>query len=92
MSSDLPSVNRLKALEMIAKSSESRGRLSVEDQSALEDALEQDLDAALHQPLDDHQRLVKIEGQVHALSDAVIAIAEASDAVDDAVKTVKDKM
>jgi hypothetical protein len=57
-----------------------------------EDALEQDLDAASHQAADDKGRLTKLEDQVHALSDAIIVIAEPSEAAGGAVKTVKDKM
>ena len=66
--------------------------LSAGGQDPLEDALEQDLDAASQHAADDEERLTKLEGQVHALSDAIIAIAEPSDAVDGAVKTVKDTM
>jgi hypothetical protein len=92
MSDNLPTVNRVKAIDMVANSSEGLDRLSPADRTTLEDAVEQDLNAASDRAARDEERLSKIEGQVHALSDAVIAIAEPSDVVDGAVRTVKDKM
>lgn len=86
-----PTVNRIKALDMMSHLPSSDG-MSPSDKAALEDALEQDLDAASHQAKDDQVRFEKLEGQVHALSDAIIVIAEPSASVDDAVQTVKDKM
>jgi len=91
MSDHLPTVNRIKALDMMRHLPSSDG-MSPEDKTALEDALEQDLDTASHQAMDDQERLQKLEGQVHALSDAIIVIAEPSASIDDAVRTVKDKM
>ena len=91
MSDDHPTVNRIKALDMMARSPASDA-MAPTDRAALEDAIEHDLDTASHQAEDSETRLTRIEGQVEALSDAIIAIAEPSDAVDDAVKTVRDKM
>lgn len=91
MSNNLPTVNRVKALEMMGHSSAADG-MSPKDKAVLADALEQDLDTASHQAADSEDRLTKLEGQVHALSDAIIVIAEPSAAVDGAVQTVKDKM
>jgi len=59
----------------------------------LENAVKQDLDDAEPQvAADSVERLEKLEGQVQALSEAIIVIAEPSASVDDAVKSVKDKM
>jgi hypothetical protein len=91
MSDVYPTPNRIKAVGLLARSS-SIDVLSPEDRKMIEDAIEQDLDAASRQVAADHGRLQKLEGQVEALSDAVIAIAEPSDIVDGAVQTVKDKM
>ena len=91
MSDDFPTLNRIKAVGMVANSS-IRGQLSAEDRRTIEDAIEKDLDAAAQRALEDHERVEKLEGQVQALSEAIIAIAEPSAMVDDAVQFVKDKM
>lgn len=91
MSDDHPTVNRIKALGMVTHLS-SNDAMVPNDKAALEDAIEQDLDAASDLAASSEDRLTKLEGQVHALSDAIIVIAEPSAAVDGAVKTVKDKM
>ena len=91
MSDKSATVNRTKAVDIIAALS-AGAELSQEDRTMLEDAVEQDLDATSHDAAHDEDRLKKLEGQVHALSDAVIAIGEPSDAVDGAVQRVKDKM
>ena len=82
--------NKRKAKELIAKLAV--GRLTREDDEELENAIENDLNTASQQGASSEARLIKVEAQVHALSDAVVAIAEPSDTVDGAVKTVKDKM
>ena len=91
MSDGFPTVNRIKAHDMMSHLSSSDS-MSPKDKAVLEDALEQDLDTASHQAADNQDRLTKLEGQVHALSNAIIAIAEPSAAVDGAVNTVKDNM
>ena len=91
MSDDLPTVNRIKAHDILTHSPASDG-LSPKDKAALEAALEQDLETASRLAADSEERFTKLEGQVHALSDAIIVIAEPSAAVDGAVKTVKDNM
>jgi hypothetical protein len=91
MSDEYPTKLRIQAIGIVANSS-ARAQLSPEDRRVLEDAIEKDLDAADHRALEDHERVEKLEGQVHALSDAIVAIAEPSATVDGAVQTVKDKM
>ena len=58
----------------------------------LHEAVVRDLDAAGREGARDEDRLVKVESQVHALSDAVIVIGTTSGDIDDAVRAVKDKM
>jgi hypothetical protein len=90
MQDALATVNRLKAVAIVSASA-SIGRLSPEARVLLEDAIEQDLDAASHEAARVEARLARMEGQVHALSDAIVVIAAPSDAVDSAVQTVRDK-
>ena len=95
MSDDtLPTVNHIKAVDMMKNLSMGDGvdALSPEDRTMIEDAIEADLDAESQHAANDEARLTKLEGQVHAQSEAIIAIAQPSDAVDGAVQTVKDKM
>jgi hypothetical protein len=92
MSDDHPTlttVNRVKARDMMTHGSSTHG-MSPKDQAELEDAIEQDLDTASHQAADSEERLTRVEGQVQALSDAIIVIAEPSAAVDGAVRAVKE--
>ncbi len=92
MADDAPTVNRLKALDLLKNASPG---LSPEDRTNLETAIEHDLDTAAASAASETERLEKVEGQVHALSDAVVAIAEPSKpsiAVEGAVQAVKDTM
>ena len=87
-----PTVNRIKALEIAEASGARHPGLSQEQRSVLEHAIEQDLDASCQQAAGSEARLAKVEGQMHALADAVLAIAEPSEAVNAAVEAVKGKM
>ena len=89
MPDDTHAMNRLKAVGIVNVSS---ARLSPETQTQLVDAIELDLNAASEQLADDSVRIAKLEGQVHALSDAIIVIAQPSDEVDRAARAVKEKM
>ena len=57
----------------------------------LTDAVEHDLDAESQRAAAGEERLAKIEGQLRALSDAIIVKAALADAVDGTVQTVEDK-
>jgi DNA-binding response OmpR family regulator len=60
MSDDLPTVNRIKAVEMVSHLSGGED-MSLKDKAALEDALEQDFDTASDQAADDQERLTKVD-------------------------------
>ena len=69
MSDKLPTVNRIKAIDMVANLSVDD--LSPEDRLSIEDAIEADLDAESVHVADDEARLTNLEDQMHALSDAI---------------------
>ena len=79
------------AKELMAKLPNA-GRLTAEASAELENAIENDLRTASQQIASSEARLSKAEEQIQAPADAVVAIAEPSDTVDGAVKTVKAKM
>jgi hypothetical protein len=84
--------NKTKASRiMTAASADLALKLPVAQSAILEDALKQDLDTAAEQLVQSEERLAKVEAQVRVLSDAVIVIAEPSEAVDAAVQAVKDQ-
>jgi hypothetical protein len=91
MSDSLPTVNRSKALAIVETAAATLGVFE-KDRSLLVDAVEQDLDIASQQATEGEARLGKVEQQIHAMADAIVAIAEPSAAIDGAVQAVKDKM
>ena len=91
MSDSLTTVNRTKALAIVETACRHSG-VSEKDKTIMVDAVEQDLDIASQQATDGEGRLSKVEQQIHAMADAIVAIAEPSAAIDGAVQAVKDKM
>lgn len=95
--SDQPTSNKAKAVTLAAQAADAieavhglRTHLDNANVATIASALASDLDAQA-QHADDHERLVKVEAQVRVLADAVIVIGAPSDAVDNAVKAVKDE-
>ena len=95
--SDEPPSNKAKAVTLAAQAADAveaahglRAHLDKANVATIASALATDLDAQV-QHADDHERLAKVEAQVRVLADAVIVIGAPSDAVDEAVKAVKDE-
>ncbi len=74
MANDAPRANRLKALDIL-KASEAHPHLSHDDRTNLEDAIEHDLDTASASAALDKERIATLEGQMHAVAEAIVAIA-----------------
>jgi hypothetical protein len=79
--SDTPTINRRKAVEMMARSS-AAGDLSQEDRTLLEDAIEHDLNVDAQHAVDGEERLLKIEALMQALTDPIQGIDTALQALE----------